>query len=401
MRAQSSTPRRIDVAERRARLGRRHRLALPAPGPTEVARALVALHGTDPTTSYLSVWARTPQGDGDVAAVERALYEERSLLRLLAMRRTVFAVTRDSAPVVLAACSREVAGRERRKLVGWLTDTGVAADPDGWLATVEQVALEALAGLGEATAAQLGECDPRLRTEITLGRGTANEGSARLASRVLLVLAAQGRVVRGRPLGSWTSTQFTWTTAGAWFDGGLPEVDVPEAEAELVRAWLTAFGPATVDDLRWWTGWTQTRTRTALARVATASVDLDGVPALVLADDVEVEPEPEPWVALLPALDPTTMGWAAREFYLGAHAPALFDRTGNASATVWVDGRVVGGWAQRADGEVVVRLLEDVGHDAVRSVEKRAAELTTHLGPVRLSARGRTMSPLEKELRGG
>src|SRR2546430_15668190 len=106
----------IDRAQRRARLGRRHRLApgTRASDPADVARDLVALHGTDPSTVYLSAWARMT--GGDVAAMERALYEDRTLIRLLAMRRTVFVIPVELAPAVLTASSRLVAAQERKRL---------------------------------------------------------------------------------------------------------------------------------------------------------------------------------------------------------------------------------------------------------------------------------------------
>jgi hypothetical protein len=104
-------------------------------------------------------------------------------------------------------------------------------------------------------------------------------------------------------------------------------------------------------------------------------------------------------VALLPALDPTPMGWAGREWYLGEHAKALFDRSGNVGPTVWCDGRIVGGWAQRADGEIAYRLLEDVGAEAAASVAIEAGRLAEWVGDIQVTPRFRT--PLEKELTGG
>jgi hypothetical protein len=92
------------------------------------------------------------------------------------------------------------------------------------------------------------------------------------------------------------------------------------------------------------------------------------------------------------------MGWAGRSWYLGPHAGPLFDRSGNIGPTVWCDGRIVGGWAQRRDGEVVVRLLEDIGTEAAAAVEAEAADLTAWIGPVRAMPRFRT--PLERELTG-
>jgi hypothetical protein len=167
----------------------------------------------------------------------------------------------------------------------------------------------------------------------------------------------------------------------------------------VARLWLRSYGPASLDDLQWWTGWTKTRTRAALATLDTVEVDLDGSPGLVLADDAEPVPEPHPWVALLPALDPSAMGWKHRDFYLGPHRELLYDVNGNAGPTVWADGRMVGGWAQRDDGEVVVRLLDDVGAEPTSRIEERAAALTAMLGDVRLKARARGWTPVERELR--
>lgn len=390
---------RIDDAQRRARLGRRHLLAAGSrvADPVAVALGMVALHGTDPSTVYLSAWARMTAGD--VASVERALYEDRTLLRLLAMRRTVFVVCTDVAPIVRAACSCAVAARERKLLLSMLAEAKVAVDVERWLDEVQRVALDALAARGEATAAELSADDPRLRVELVFAEGKAYEGRQRVCSRVLLLLAAEGRIVRGRPLGSWTSTQFRWNPVDRWWPGGLAVLPVEEAQTDLARRWLATFGPATPDDLRWWTGWTMTQTRRALAKIGAVEVDLEGAgPGVALPDDLAPEPEPPPWVALLPALDPTAMGWVRRDFYLGEHGPLLFDRTGNVSPTVWHNGRIVGGWAQRRTGEVVVRLLEDVGADTTAAIEHTAETLTARLGDVRLSARGRRHSPVEREL---
>ena len=117
---------------------------------------------------------------------------------------------------------------------------------------------------------------------------------------------------------------------------------------------------------------------------------------MLLAGDEDSGDDPGPVAALLPALDPTPMGWQSREWFLGPHGPALFDRTGNIGPTVWWAGRIVGGWAQRASGEVVYRLLEDPGSDAAAAIAAEAARLEPWLGPARVTPRFRT--PLEREL---
>lgn len=387
------TVRRIDGAERRARLGVRHLLAAPAETPAEVARALVGLHGTDPASVYLSAAARMAVPDR--AAIDRALYDDRLLIRMLCMRRTVFTLPAELAPIVQAACADDVARRERRRTLGLLADSGLG--DEAWLGEVEEAALAALKVRGTAFTAELSADEPRLQQRITLAEGKTYEARPTIANRVLLGLAARGRIVRGRPSGSWTSSQFSWTTMESWLPGGMPRPPVDEARAELVRRWLGAYGPGAAADLKWWSGLTLTQVRKALAQIGAREVDLGGATGYVLADDEPVA-APAPWVALLPALDPTTMGWTGRDWYLGDHGPALFDRNGNAGPTVWCDGRVVGGWAQRADGEVAYRLLEDVGREAAAALEAGAARLTTWLGPVRIAPRARGRSPVERDL---
>ncbi|MEU3458555.1 winged helix DNA-binding domain-containing protein [Streptomyces sp. NPDC006733] len=388
--------RRIGGDERRARLGARHRLlpGLRAHCAEDVARSLVALHATDAGTVYLSTAARL--AEPGFAEVERALYDEVSLVRLLAMRRTMFVVPRDFAPVVYAAAARAIAVKERAGLLKYLAEGG--GWDAAWLAEVEESVVAALAAHGESTAAQLGGYEPRLREQVVLAAGKPYESRQNVASRIVRVLAAEGRITRRRPVGSWTSSQFRWAVAEP-----LDELPAAGARAELARDWLAAYGPGTEADLKWWTGWTLTDTRKALAAVGARQVALEATdtPGYVLPEDVDPVPDGGPWAALLPGLDPTPMGWQQRDWFLpDAHRPALFDRTGNVGPTVWWDGRVVGGWAQRPDGEIVWRLLpgdgKDPGTEAVAAIAAEAERLGGWLGDVRVTPRFRT--PLEREL---
>ena len=384
--------RSIGVGERRARLARRHFLAGPARGPVEATTGVVALHATDPASVFLSVHARTTPVD--VGTIEHALYDQRSLIRMLGMRRTMFVVPVELAPVIQAACTREIATRQRRTYTKLLTERGIG--DAAWLRDVEDATARALAARGQATGAELSADEPRLRTQLLVAEGKAYAAKQNITTWVLFMLAADGRIVRGRPRGSWTSSQYHWSPAQTWLGDGIAELPVEDSRVELVRRWLASFGPGTVADLKWWTGWTAGQVKHALAEIGPVEVDLDGQAGLVLADDVEPSGPSGHWIALLPALDPTAMGWSQRSWYLGAHAPALFDRSGNIGPTVWSDGRIIGGWAQRSTGEVVHRLLEDVGSDVPAEVEHKTEELAEWIGAVRVTPRFRT--PLEREL---
>ncbi|WP_431957948.1 winged helix DNA-binding domain-containing protein [Nocardia lijiangensis] len=389
--------RSIDAAERRARLGVRHRLADAhrTDTVTDIARSLVVLHATDPATVFLSLGARS-RGAAP-ADVERALYEDRTLLRMLAMRRTMFVAPVELVPVLQASCANALADKQRRTYGRFLEQAGFGdGNVAGWWAEVEEETHRALLARGAATGAQLGKDVPRLRTQVNPAPDKAYSKPTNITTWVLVTLGCEGRIVRGRPNGSWASSQYLWSPVESWLPGGIAELPADEARAELVRQWLAAFGPAPLTDIKWWTGWTLAEVRKALARLDVAEVDLDGVTGLVLADDLEPVAPPEDWAAFLPALDPTPMGWQSRDWYLGPHAPALFDRNGNIGPTLWWNGRIVGGWAQRKDGEIVWRLLEDVGSEAESRLEAEAARTTAWFDNLRTIPRFRT--PLEREL---
>lgn len=383
---------RITDEQRRARLGRRHLLAPAhrAASVEDVADALVGLHATDAATVYLSAYARL--AEPSAAEVERALYEDVTLWKLLSMRHTIFAVSSGLAPYVEASTARAIAARERAAFMKFLQKSAESGWDEQRLARTEEEVLAALAARGEATTAQLAEDVPALRETILVSAGKPYAARQSVGSRLLRLLASDGHVRRARPRGSWTSSMYAWAPVHQ-----LPELPVRESKAEVARRWLASFGPATEADLKWWTGWTLGDTRRALADVGVRDVELAHGPGFALPDDLEDVEAAEPWAAFLPGLDPTAMGWRGRDWYLDPdHVPALFDRAGNIGPTVWWNGRVVGGWAQRPDGEVVWRLLSDAGSGAASAIAAEAARLSAWLGAVRVTPRFRT--PLEREL---
>ena len=386
----------VGVTERRARVGRRHHLAAGGPGIAEVVTDLVAVHATDPASVVIGLRARVPSITP--ADIEAALYDDRSVMRMLGMRRTLFVVARPVIPIVQAACTDAVARKERQRLVQMLTEADMAggAGAAEWLDEVGRLALDALHTLGQATAVELGKEVEHLRRQLRVGIGKKWEAEVGVGTRVLLVLAAEGRIARGRPRGTWISTQHRWAPMDAWLGAPIEPIPTEEAQAALAERWLRTFGPALANDLKWWAGWTMGDTRRALAAIGAVEVDLGGATGYALPDDLDPTPPPDPWIALLPALDTTAMGWTERDWFLGPHREVLFDRSGNVGPTVWCDGRVVGAWSQRKDGEIAVRLLADIGAEAATMVEEEAAALAAWLGDVRFTPRFPT--PLQREL---
>ena len=391
----------IDAAQRRTRLQRRHRIVSDhhAASVVEAAESTVVVHATDPATVYLSLLARCPAASLD--DVSTALYDDRTLVKLIGMRRTMFVAPTGFAPVVHDAAGRAIGQRLRKQLIQhlqrWKTEPPIGPDAEAWLAKVEEGTERAVDARGEALASQLSKDEPRLRTELIPDTGKAWDVPMKITSRVLTLMGADGRVLRGRPAGTWLSRQHRWASVRSLWPDGMPELGEAAARDQLVREWLARFGPATVADLAWWTGWPLGQTRAVLARLDVTEVDLDGQPGLVLSDDSEPEEPVAPTATLLPALDATPMGWQERGWYLGPHKAALFDRNGNIGPTLWWEGRIVGGWAIR-DSEIVWRLLEDVGAEATAAIGDAAGSLQGRLGGATVIPSFRT--PLERELSG-
>ncbi|CAN5799019.1 winged helix DNA-binding domain-containing protein [soil metagenome] len=385
--------RTFTVAERRARLARRHFLSAPAADVpiAEMTASLIGWHATDPATPYLSLWARRP--GFAIADLDAEVYERRALVKQLAMRRTLWLITSPDLAVVQTGASDRVAANERRRLIADVEKSGVAADGARWLEVASTAVLDHLARHGEAGTTQLRTALPELAGTYDPAPGKTWGGIGHVAPRVMTVLSVSGAIVRGPNAGSWVTSRPQWVRTADWL-GPVAQVPAEQARDELVRTWLRAFGPASLADLKWWFGSTLTAKRSALSAVGAVEVDLHGTPGYALPDDLEPEPAAEPWVALLPSLDVTTMGWFERDWYLGGHRSQVFDTNGNAGPTVWCDGRVVGAWNQDADARVQLLLLEDPGAWARKALQRNADDLTGWLDGKRISPR--FPSPLSK-----
>jgi hypothetical protein len=379
----------VDDRERRARLAVRHGLHPDhrASDPVTAAEAVVCLHATEAATVHLAVGARTT-GIAPVD-VERSLYEDRSLVKQLAMRRTLFAFPRDLLPAALGVALSRLAPEQRRLISRDAARHGIAEDGDAWLDAAGGAVVSRLTGSAPLSARALREELPELSGAITVNEDKRYGGTFNLAPRVLTWLGAEGRITRGANAGHWRLSKPAWALLPDWLGEIVTPLALDEAYAQLVRRWLSQFGPGTLEDVQWWLGATKGATRAALAAVGAVEVALErDRTGWVLPDDLDPVADVSPWAALLPTLDPTTMGWKHREAYLDpAHRELLFDSFGNGGSTAWWDGRIVGAWVQDDDG--VVSVVEcpgtDLGGEGRSALALEAQRLTAWLDGVRIT----------------
>ncbi|MDP3890562.1 winged helix DNA-binding domain-containing protein [Nocardioides sp.] len=378
--------RHITDTERRARLAVRHGLApfCRHPDILTATRAMTALHATEAPSVHLALFARVEQITVD--DVDHALYRDRSLVKQLAMRRTMFVLPRELLPGALGSASRRVADQIGRRLVKEIEQGGLAADGVGHLDAARRAVTDRLGGGAELSAQQLREELPELAGRLVVSPGKAYGGEFPVAPRILTLLGAEGLIVRATNAGHWRTNRARWALMPDWLGEPIEPLPAEVGYADLVRRWLWTFGPGTETDLVWWLGSTKAAVRQALAELRAVEVSLDGGGAgWVLPDDLDPVEHTTSWAALLPVLDPTVMGWKERGFYLGDHTGELFDSNGNAGTTAWWNGRIVGCWVQDADGAVGLRLLEDVGEEGRAALAVEAARLDAWLGGDRVS----------------
>ena len=231
-----------------------------------------------------------------VEMLERDLYERRTLVRMHGVRRTMFVVPVAMAPLLEAGAARAYLPGQINRIARLAEADGVARDGVAWVRDLMDAAAKGLEGRGPTSASELTALVPDLATKLAMGRGTVG-----ITSRVLYLLGSAGRVVRGRPRGSWIASQYSWSLTEDWFGGRWDNAPGPEAaRADLLGRWLGAYGPGSMVDLRWWTGWSKAHVTSALETIGAVEVQLDGGTGFVVSGDEGPTPDPGPWAAFLP-----------------------------------------------------------------------------------------------------
>ena len=225
--------RSFTIEERRARLARRHFLTEDHPDASiaDLTGALIGWHATDPATPYLSLWARLP--GFTVADLDVEMYEKRSLVKQLAMRRTLWLVQGPHLAILQPGASDRVADTERRRLIADVEKAGVAADGARWVDTACAAVLRHLGRHGHANSKELRAAIPELAGSFDPAPGKPWGGATPLAPRVLTVLSVRGDVVRGPNEGSWTNSRHRWVGTADWWNGRIVGGWYQDADARV------------------------------------------------------------------------------------------------------------------------------------------------------------------------
>jgi hypothetical protein len=328
---------------------------------SRIVNSLSGLHATVSTTPYLSLRARCSQFVKEDLDVE--LYDKRTLGKVRCVRRTIYIQPKDRIPIVWRATAGQVLTASK----GFMVSRGVT---DEIYEVLSKDILEMLRGREMAAA----EIKATLKTDADV-------------SSVLNFMCDQGLLIRGRPVKSWKDRRHQYGRFDDYFpDVNLEDFGEDESIVTLIRDYLASFGPATEKDVAWWTGLSKTRVQRAWKKLedqlADVSIPEVGEGFIMLQSDRErmeaFKLPREPAINLLPCLDPYLMGYKERARYLDQQNYSLvFDRSGNVTSTILVNGKVVGVWDFEDGEEPLARifLFQEVGKSLRDEIITRAERL--------------------------
>ncbi len=315
----------------------------PQPGTESVERIVqdvVGLHATVSTTPYLSLFARRENFEKE--QLDEALYDRSTLAKLRGVRTTIYVHTRTNLPTVYAASASLTRDASRK----YMLRRGI--DEKGF-EELSHAVLELLADEDRSTA----ELRRALDSDLDI-------------SALLYHMCDLGLLLRRRPLRSWRDRSFCYGR----FDRYYPDVDLnaiseEKALVELVRQHLVGFGPLLEEDVYWWFGLSRAKIRYALDALKgeTEMIEIDGLEGahIILGNQREFlerhEKDRRGIVNLLPMLDSYLMGYQVRQRYLDpCHTGYVFDRSGNATSTILLDGKIIGVWDFEHDNPPIMKL---------------------------------------------
>ena len=353
----------------------------------QIVKDVGGLHATIPKTPYISLFSRAKNFTRNQLDAE--LYEKRSLGKIRCVRKTVYVLPKEMISIAYSATRMTVDLAYER----YSRYLGVTQQE---YTKLSQRILQLLKGGGMTGK----EVKNELKTDLNV-------------SAVLNLMCDQGLLIRGNPRAGWKSSLHTYYPFHDYF----PEVNLNEpsedrARALLVRYYLGSFGPVTENDISWWTGLNKTAIERALKKLGeqVASVKIDGFVGafFVLQSDMALKKASAPEnrvVNLLPALDSYIMGYKERERYLSRqHYDKVFDRSGNATSTILLDGKVMGIWDFTSDKKPVVKILlfEQVENSVLTEIYSQAQKIGKFISDKEVTVKECTsMLPLTHRTAGG
>jgi uncharacterized protein YcaQ len=333
----------------------------------DVVRATAGIQAQVMSAAELAIWTRRRETTRD--EIQRGLWKTREIVRTSAMRMTLHLIPARDLPIYIAAMKAPAV----RRLEYWLGRMG---------ATPQQ-----LRKMVDSVVDSLADGSPRTQQELIAGaKKKVGEGMGAWLDHAwsgVRPAVIEGSIVYGPPRGA----EATFVRVDGWL-GRQRRVEVDAARSELLRRFLSAFGPATAHDFARWSGLNTSEAKGLVesAGDALAAVSVDGAPGWMLREDLAALSASElgTGVRLLGAFDSLLLAHATKEHLV---APRFYKRVyrpqGWISPVVLRGGTIVGVWFPRTVGKTTTLRVELFGRatpDVRRAIEREAETMSAFLG---------------------
>jgi len=325
-----------------------------------VTRDIGGLHSTSQTAPYLSLFNRIENFSKN--QLDEEAYVKKNLGKIRCIRKTVFLHHKEFIPWIVQATKKQYAKRH----VDYLANLGVSEEK--YQKLVQDI-LKVLEGRNLSVS--------EIKKELN-----SNEN----ISAMVNLACDQFRIIRNRPIKSWRDRRHTYSVFEEYFPSmNLEEFSEEESRTKLVRYYLECFGPATEIDIVWWTGFNKTEVRIALKELDDKATQnpIEQAPNFILLNSdidkiVNMTLSEQDVINVLPDLDPYMMGYKERERYVDQKFyDHIFDRSGNATTTILVNGKVKGIWDFISSKKSVIKyfLLEKLTKEQLEGVRSQLKEV--------------------------
>ena len=310
----------------------------------EVAERLVGLHAKRPQSPYLSLAARIP--DFSVSQLDDVIYRRRQLLRTHAMRGTVHLLPLAQYRTILTASAGQLSGMYQRAFANLKNKPAIA-----------KMVVELIISRGPLT-------------HEAIASSLSIEIDERDLYRIINELCTDGVLIKASVDGSWRSAIYEYELLERW-QPSIPkgEVDPGQARVRLLSWFLSAYAPATLKDLSWWTGLSERQVKDILALIERPLMLVHfeslGSSGYIFEDEFQ---KLEKWkpprttnVTLLPSFDPYVIAYIERDRYIAKANYAKIFRgvAGIIEPVMLIDGFIAGTWKYTVKKDRLVMQLFD------------------------------------------
>ena len=305
----------------------------------QITDDICGLHSTSLTTSYLSLLARSKSFKK--TDLERELYINRTLGRIRGMRKTLFLQTKNMIPIVYSATFNMI----EKYFEKYMEFHKVS------LKEYQEISRKIM-NILKGRELPVSEIRKELNSKLSI-------------PAIIQLMCDYGLLIRSKPIKDWKDRRNNYGLFTDYFPNlDLKKFSEKEAIKKLVYKYVVAFGPVTEVDIAWWTGLPKIKIREAinsfksqLKRVKISN--LNGT-YIMIEEDIDhlnnIINSGKPALTLLPELDPYPMGYKERERYIDANNyNKVFDRSGNITSSILIDGIVIGVWGAEVKPEKIVK----------------------------------------------